>query len=89
MCLILNLDAFRPVPTVQKQKEKRDEIVRRKVIELYNNDHWLLVAKACDAASTALANGRSYEEALEAAFMCVYLERRKGDIRSMFESANE
>lgn len=81
MCQILNIDQFRAIPSIQQQKEKRDEIVRQEVMRLYEHEPHELVAKACEAASKALERDASFEEALDSARVAMLFGRNIGETK--------
>jgi hypothetical protein len=64
---IVYIDDFRPVPSLIKQRQCRENAVRQAVKELYPHIWGNLVWLACEAAVRVVKQGRSFVDAMEAA----------------------
>lgn len=64
---VIHVD-FRPkVPTIQKQKDTREMMIRGEIVRIYADLPIEWIAEACEEAAKAVQSDFSYLEAMEAA----------------------
>ena len=78
MCQIINLEDYRPIPSINRQRDVRESFVSQEIQRLYVNEPYPLVAKAIDAAKRSIQSDMSFEEAMMTAKWVMVFSKRAG-----------